>query len=185
MLRLRSRQSRLSGSRVAPGDLIELGAVRGAYGLKGWVRIAPFASDGGVLEAVRRWWLLGSAAAQSLTLQEVRRHAASILAKWEGCESKEAADALKGRTIAIARSDFPELSDGEHYLSDIVGYRVVNREGSELGKVSGVRSGAATQWLELKPSEPGESLLIPLIEQYVDAIESDAQTVKVDWQSDW
>ena len=169
---------------MVPGDLIELGAVRGAYGLKGWVRIAPFAAEGGVLEAVRRWWLLGSAAPQSLTLQEVRRHAESVLAKWEGCESKEAADALKGGTIAIARSDFPALSDGEHYLSDVVGYRVVNRQGSELGTVSGIRSGAATQWLELDASE-GESLLIPLIDQYVEAIEPDARTVRVDWQSDW
>ncbi|HVE88273.1 MAG TPA: ribosome maturation factor RimM [Burkholderiaceae bacterium] len=169
---------------MAPRDLIKLGAVRGAYGLKGWVRIAPFAADGGVLEAVRHWWLLG-AASQSLTLQEVRRHATSILAKWEGCESKEAADALKGRTIAIARSDFPALSEGEHYLSDVVGYRVVNREGSGLGTVSGIRSGAAAQWLELEACEKGESLLIPLIEQYVDAIDSDARTVRVDWKSDW
>jgi 16S rRNA processing protein RimM len=118
-------------------------------------------------------------------LQAVRRHATSILAKWEGCESKEAADALKGRTIAIARSDFPALNDGEHYLSDVVGYRVVNREGCELGTVSGIRSGAGTQWLELEPSEKSEAVLIPLIEQYVDAIEGDARTVKVDWQSDW
>ena len=76
--------------------MIELGAVRGAYGLKGWVRISPFATDGSVLEAVRHWWLLVGAEPQRLSVQEVKRHADSIVAKWEGCESKEAADALKG-----------------------------------------------------------------------------------------
>jgi 16S rRNA processing protein RimM len=169
---------------VAPQDLIELGAVRGAYGLKGWVRITPFAVDGSVLEAVQHWWLLGDTEPRRLALQEVKRHAESILAKWEGCESKEAADALKGGVVAIARSDFPALGEGEHYLGDVVGYRVVNREGCELGRVAGVRSGTGTQWLEVE-GDGSPSLLIPLVDQYVEAIEPNAKMIKVDWQSDW
>lgn len=174
---------------MAPEDLIELGAVRGAYGLKGWVRIAPFAADGSVLEAVRRWWLLGDQP-RPLSLQAVQRRAESILAKWEGCETKEAADTLKGGVVAVARSDFPVLDEGEYYLGDVVGYRVLNREGTELGTVTGVRSGVATQWLEVKQDGPAKdnrdlSLLIPMVDQYVDAIEPSARTVKVDWQSDW
>ena len=174
---------------MAPKDLIELGAVRGAYGLKGWVRITPFAVDGSVLETVRQWWLMDGKA-RSITLQEVKRHAESILAKWEGCESKEAADALKGGVVAVARSDFPVLGEGEYYLGDVVGYRVVNREGAQLGTVAGVRSGAAAQWLEVERDSTvehhgGPSLLIPLVDQYVEAIQPSAKTIKVDWQSDW
>ena len=174
---------------MAPADVIELGSVRGAYGLKGWVRITPFAADGGVLEAVRHWWLLGKSP-QPLTLQAVKRHADSVLAKWEGCESKEDADALKGGVIAVARSDFPALQEGEYYLSDMVGYRVLNRQGVDLGKVTGIRSGTATQWLEIERGGPADgdrrsSLLIPFVDQYVEAIEANAETVQVDWQSDW
>ncbi len=175
---------------MAPEDLIELGALRGAYGLKGWVRVTPFAVDGSVLESARYWWLLGDAEPQRLALQEIKRHAESILAKWEGCESKEAADALKGGVVAVARSDFPALREGEYYLGDVVGYRVVNREGTQLGTVAGVRSGAAAEWLEVERDgmaehNGGPSLLIPLVDQYVEAIEPSARTIKVDWQSDW
>lgn len=176
----------------APADLIELGVVRGAYGLKGWVRIAPFAIDGVVLEHGHHWWLLGGTEPRKLEVQDVKRHAQLILAKWARCESKEAADALKGGTIAVARSDFPTLGEGEHYLSDVVGYRVVNRDGFELGAVSGLRiggaesgSGAATQWLEVETAQQGQSLLIPLVDQYVEGIESDARVIRVDWQCDW
>ena len=172
---------------MAPKDLIELGAVRGAYGLQGWVRIAPFAAEGSVLETVRRWWLLGEQP-RPLTLQAVKRRADSILAKWEGCETKEAADTLKGGVIAVARSDFPALDEGEYYLGDVVGYRVLNREGIDLGTVRGVRSGTSTQWLEVEQDAKGNrglSLLIPLVDQYVDAIEPGTKTVMVDWQSDW
>ena len=179
---------------MTPGDLVELGAVRGAYGLKGWVRIAPFAADGVVLESVHRWWLLQSSPARPLVVEHVRRHGESVLAKWDGCESKEAADALKSATIAVARSDFPPLASGEHYLNDVIGYRVVNREGAKLGTVSGLRtgndraeSGAATQWLEVanldRKSGQSRSLLIPLVDQYIDAIET--ALIRVDWQDDW
>lgn len=173
---------------MAPDDLIPLGVVRGAYGVKGWVRIAPLAADGTVLETVHRWWLLQGAAIDQLTLQQVRPHSDSIVAKWQGCESKEAADALKDATIAVARSDFPPPAEGEHYLSDVIGYRVVNREGIELGTASGLRTGKnrdrSMQWLEVTSEAVGlESLLIPLVDQYVDAIEPGL--IRVDWQSDW
>ncbi len=176
---------------MAPDDLVALGVVRGAYGLKGWVRVTPFAVEGSVLEAVRHWWLLGDTGPRRVTLQDVKRHAESILAKWEGSDSKEAADALKGGVVAIARSDFPALAEGEHYLGDVVGYRVFNREGCELGRVAGVRSGTSTQWLEVEADaghageKRGSSLLIPLVDQYVEAIEPAARMIKVDWQSDW
>lgn len=182
---------------MAPADLIELGAVRGAYGLKGWVRIAPFAADGVVLESVRRWWLFGETEPLALTVQEVKRHAESLLAKWAGCESKEAADAFRGATIAVARSDFPAPAEGEHYLSDMVGYRVINREGLALGMISGIRTGstesksaanrrgATAQWLEVRVSNQRESLLIPLVDRYVEAIEPEDRLIRVDWEIDW
>lgn len=176
---------------MTPNDLVELGAVRGAYGLKGWVRITPFAADGVVLNTVRHWWLQGPVT-QPLKIEEVKRHGDSVVAKWQGCDSKEAADSLKGATIAVSRSDFPALADGEHYLSDVIGYRVVNREELALGSVSGVRSGkeigsgAQMQWLEVSvQGDGGQPMLIPLEERYVDSIERDTRTVKVDWRSDW
>ena len=177
---------------MAPGDLIELGAVRGAYGLKGWVRVSPFAADGVVLESVHRWWLLRGAEPLELTVQEVKRHAASILAKWAGCDSKEAADALKGATIAVARSDFPALDEDEYYLNDMVGYRVINRQGLELGTICGVRSGdvenrrgAVAQWLEVSVGDQRDTLLIPIVDQYVEGIEPENRLIRVDWESDW
>jgi 16S rRNA processing protein RimM len=180
---------------VVPSDLIELGVVRGAFGIKGWVRIVPFAADGAVLDSVRRWWLVRPSGPQMVIVEECRQHGAAIVAKWPQCDSKEAADALRGVAIAVCRSDFPPLAHGEHYVVDVMGLRVVNREGAELGTVSGLRSGrssSAPQWLEVGengnlPSgdQSEQTLLIPLNEQYVDEIDSAARLIRVDWQRDW
>jgi 16S rRNA processing protein RimM len=172
---------------AAPADLIELGAVRGAYGVRGWVRIAPHAADGGVLEAVRDWWLVHAGARRPVAVEQIRRHGTAVLAKWPGCESKEDADALRGAAVAVARGSFPPLPEGEHYLSDLLGSRVVNRSGETLGEVSGLRAnvtaGVLRQWLEV--ADGASTHLIPLVETYVDAIDPAGGVVRVDWQRDW
>ena len=175
------------GEAAAPADLIELGTVRGAYGVRGWARIAPHSTDGGVLQAVREWWILRGSDAQCVTVEGCRRHGEAILAKWPGCETKEAADALRGATVAVARGEFPPLPEGEHYLSDVLGSRVVNRSGEVLGEVSGLRAneaaGVLRQWLEV--ADGGDTHLIPLVEQYVDEVDAAGKLVRVDWQRDW
>lgn len=168
---------------IAPLDLVSLGAVRGAYGIKGWVRVAPLA-DGAALLVGRRWWLVNGSQATALDVEGVRRHAGSIVAKWTGCSTKEAADALKGQQVALPRSDFPAADDGEHYWLDLVGIRVVNRDGEELGQVEALGDNGAGQWLEVVDTGAHRSL-IPLIEHYVDEIDTKERVIRVDWQRDW
>lgn len=169
-----------------PNDLVELGTVRGAYGLRGWARIAPFSVDAEVLRKTRNWWLLRAGVAQKLNLTAVRPHGALLVAKWDGVDTPEAAEALKRAAIAVARSDFPALPAGEFYWVDLIGARVVNRSGVELGKVGGLRSNGAQDLLEvLGPGESGTSLLVPMIDRYVDRIDVEQKLVTVDWEMDW
>jgi 16S rRNA processing protein RimM len=166
-----------------PDDLVELGAVRGAYGVKGWVRVEPFAGDSNVLQASRAWWLVGAAAPRLLELTEVRQQAGLLLAKWSGCDTRETADRLKGCRIAIARSEFPRLPDGQYYWVDLIGARVVNRQGVELGRVRDLRRTAAQDLLEIEASSG--RMLVPMVAEYIDEVDVGGATIRVDWQADW
>jgi 16S rRNA processing protein RimM len=182
----------------APPDLIELGAVRGAYGLDGWVRIAPRA-DGDVLLQTRQWWLLGSlsgtsasssastrsnnSAARLVEVVQARRHAGNIVAKWKGCEGKDSADAFKGILVGVSRAEFRPLGPGEYYWHDLIGVQVVNRAKENLGRVVALGEHGQGQWLEVVGGD--ERRMIPLAEQYVDAVDLGAGLVRVDWSKDW
>lgn len=181
---------------AAPADLVELGAVRGAWGVKGWARIAPFSADAGVLLATKSWWLLDPEhGPRPLQVQQVRRHGANLIAKWEGCETPEAADALRSLRVAVSRAMFPPTRDGEYYWIDLIGAVVVNRGGTTLGTVTALRSNGAQDLLEVTPAAqaPGEreragaaaTLLIPLVEDYVERVDIDARRIEVDWEPDW
>lgn len=178
-------------------ELIELGLLRGSYGVQGWSHIQPHSSDSGVLQETRNWWLLEPAGAQSkensqeqarelprkLSVTGVRVQGAGLVAKWEGCDDPEAAQALKGWRVAVARGDFPALPPGQFYWIDLIGLQVENREGRILGTVQGLRNNGAHDVLEV--AGPGNPILIPVVEAYVDGIDAEAKRIRVDWQLDW
>jgi 16S rRNA processing protein RimM len=168
---------------ASQSTLVELGVVRGAYGVKGWVRVAPYDAEAEVLLATRNWWLKRAGVTQRLAVTAVRRHAALLLAKWEGCETPEAADALKGAQIAVRREDFPALAPGRYYWVDLIGARVVNRRGVELGEVQGLRSNGAQDLLEVGGAD--STFLVPLVDAYVDRIDPAQRRIEVDWEAEW
>ncbi len=124
--------------------------------------------------------------ARLLEVSGVRRQGPGLVAKWSGCENPEAADALKGARVAVARSDFPPLADGEYYWVDLVGLRVINRSDRELGRVAGLRPSAAHDLLEVKASAAaGSDILVPMVAQYIDRIDRESGTIRVDWEPEW
>ncbi len=173
----------LKAAAAPPADLVALGRVRGAYGLRGWVRIEPYAAEAAVLQATRRWWLLDPQGVKALQLTGCKRHGATLIAHWQDCADPEAAEALKGVEVAVARSDFPPLAEGDHYWVDLLGAQVVNRQGEILGQVQQLRSNGAQDLLEVE--QGGASILIPMVPAYVDEVDAAGRLIRVDWQRDW
>jgi 16S rRNA processing protein RimM len=179
-------------SSAPPADLVALGRVRGAYGVRGGVRIEPYAAEAAVLLATRRWWLIGPHSPnnpnnppgpQSLQPTGCKRHGTALIATWPQCPTPEAAEALKGAEVAVARADFPPLADGEFYWVDAIGAQVVNRQGEVLGQVQALRSNGVQDLLDVEQS--GVSILIPLVPVYVDEVDVAGRLIRVDWQRDW
>lgn len=168
------------------GALIELGVVRGAYGVKGWLRVAPYSQDADVLRNARQWWLKRKDAAEpvGVRVQAVKPHGQGLIARWEGVDSPEQAEAIKGAVILVRRADFPLPGEGQWYWADLMGAQVLNRERQLLGLVGGVQNNGAQDLMQVVAAD-GRVLLIPMVSIYIDAIDAAANVVRVDWQLDW
>lgn len=169
-------------------DLIELGRTAGAYGFRGWVRVVPFES-GEVLEAVRDWVLIDKLGARTnIVVKGFRRHGDGFLAKWDGCESKEAADALRVK-IGVPRSAFPDPGKDAVWAIDLVGCRVFNLEGEALGVVADIGTNGAQDLLmidyELEGGKLGHFMIPNVKDVYVREIDVAAKRVVVDWSVEW
>ena len=169
-------------------ELVELGRTAGAYGFRGWVRVIPHES-GEVLQKVKTWVLTDLKGTKTvLRIEAFRRHGEGFIAKWEGCDTKEQADAARGR-VSVARADFPDAGDDAVWAVDLIGCRVVTGERAELGTVSSIGSNGAQDLLVINwEAAPGKTqqFMIPLVKDvYLLAIDTEARTVTVDWQPEW
>lgn len=94
----------------------------------------------------------------------------------KGVLSRTQAELLANSEIWVRRSDFPQLSQDEVYLADLVGFQVLNLEGKELGIVSGFGDNRAQPLIELN-----QSLLIPFVKPILRSIDDANRTIVLDY----
>mgnify|MGYP006194022539 FL=1 len=185
-----------------PADAIELGRVGEAWGIKGWVRIQPHSADTEALFATKDWYLQppepgfarGFSAFQGSVLSrvaDIKVHADGVVARFEGMDDRNAAEALKGVRIHLPRSAFPATPEGEYYWVDLIGLQVFNREGVDLGVVRDLMPTGPTSVLVLEYPvvqdgvETVAERLIPFVSAYIDDVDRVARRITADWGVDY
>ncbi|MBP8161085.1 MAG: 16S rRNA processing protein RimM, partial [Ottowia sp.] len=106
-----------------PADAVEVGRVLDAWGIKGWLKIQPYSASPEALFSSKRWYLQppervvkpAFTGTLLLKIKEAREHGASVVASAQEVPDRNAAEALKGARIFIARSSFPTPEEGEYY----------------------------------------------------------------------
>ncbi len=187
-----------------PGDAIEVGRIVDAWGLKGWIKVQPFAADPQALFSSRRWFLLpsekvgpmrpaGAAAIPSLLkITQVKDHGDVVVALAQEVPDRSAAEALRGARVFIGRASFPSTDPDEFYWVDLIGLDVVNRQGERLGTVAGLIDTGPHSVLRVTPevvptgvSAQEAERLIPFVGAYVDEVSLERRLIIVDWGLDY
>jgi len=144
--------------------------------VRGWMKVA---GDRAALSSLATWWVEGV----ERRVEQTKMHSAWLLAKLAGIESREQAQALKGKTIAAPRAALPEPEEGIYYWADLVGLEVVNAQGLVLGVVKGVVSSGAQDVMELSGEK--RQRLLPWVPAVVKRVDLEGGRIEVDWGADW
>lgn len=107
---------------------LEAGRIVNTHGVRGEVRIEPWADDASFLTRFKRFYMDG----QPVKVRSCRVHKAMCIALLDGIDDVNAAMALKGKVLFIDRND-AKLPKGTVFIQDILGAKVVDEEGKELG----------------------------------------------------
>ncbi len=183
-----------------PADAVEVGAVVDAYGLKGWVKVAPHAQGGGALLAAKRWWLVKGGQRgqqqgderQCASRLAAKVHGDSVVGQLAGVADRDAAMLLRGSRIYVSRAEFPAPQADEYYWVDLMGLDVANEAGVELGKVADLIDNGAQSVLRVEYPSTGKDgkpvtgeRLIPFVGVYVKSVDLAAKRIIVDWEADY
>lgn len=166
---------------MAKPDRICIGAIAGAFGVAGEVRVKSFCA---MPEDIAAYGTLFSEdGARSFAIRLTRPVAGGLGARLSGVATKEAADALKGVTLWVDRARLPSLPDDEFYHADLIGLEVRDTGGALLGRVAAVHNHGAGDMLDVA-APGGRSQLIPFTRAAVPTVDLAAGRIVADPPAD-
>jgi len=198
---------------AVPDDLVELGRVSGAYGVKGWVKVQPHSAQADVLRRAGSWWLTRPApetargvvasVPHAYRVLQARPQGATVVAQLDGIADRDQAEALRGCAVWVPRGEFPATAADEYYWVDLIGcafYTDAEGEPARVGTVEDVLDNGAHAILRVvlqRPSESGEpeprrdakgrplEMLVPFVRAHILAVDLSARRIDSNWPTEF
>ncbi len=169
---------------AGPGeDLLELGFVGRAFGLRGEVRLRPFNPSSETLKNVDRIFLKSeSGEAEPYRIRKLKPHQGVFVAALEGIINRDEAEKLRGLKFCVRMSDLPELEEDEFYWFQLIGLEVWCGD-TRVGKVAGIQETAPEldgSDILVVESEEDEEILVPAVAGVIREIDLEAGRVMLD-----
>lgn len=150
---------------------IEAGRITNTHGVSGEVKIEVWLDSPDFLKKFKRIFLDD----RELKILSARVHKGFLITKLEGVEDVNAAMALKGRTVYILRQD-AKLPKGAYFIQDIIGARVQDEQGRQIGILSEVLERPASNIYVVRGAEEH---LIPAVPEFVVSADPEAGVITV------
>ncbi|MDF3855791.1 ribosome maturation factor RimM [Paracoccus sp. P2] len=155
-----------------------VGAIAGAFGVRGEVRLKSFTSQPNDIAAYAP--LYTEDGSRSFTVRLTRPVTGGLGARLSGVETREQAEALKGVTLWADRDKLPALPDDEFYHADLIGLSVHDTGGALLGKVRAIYDHGAGDILEIHGPGRRRVLLLPFTRAFVPTVDLAAGRIVAD-----
>lgn len=199
---------------AAPTDLVELGRITAAYGVKGWVKVQPHSAQANVLLSASEWWLtrpvpalargVAASAPMSYKVLQARPQGATLVAQLAGVSDRDQAESLRCCGVLASRRLFPEPAQDEYYWVDLIGcafYSNADGESVRVGLVEEVldnRAHAVLRVIRQQSASPDGvfqavldakgrpvEMLVPFVSAYIHDVDLTERRIDSSWPLDF
>lgn len=159
-------------------DMVCVGAIAGAFGVRGEVRLKSFTTDPTAIADYAPLSTGDGSRRFDVTLG--RPVKGGYAARLSGIATKEEADALRGVQLFAPRDRLPDLPDDEFYHADLIGLEVFDTGGESLGRVKAVLNNGADDLLEIHGPGLTNTVLLPFTRAAVPTVDLRAGRIVAD-----
>lgn len=146
------------------------GQIVNTHGLKGYVKIQPWADDPADLLDFDRFFIDG----REYEVEQASLQKSMVLLKLAGVDTIDEAVKLRNKELLIAREDV-ELEEGVVFIADLIGLTVL-ADGVEIGKITEVLTPPGNDVYVVKGER---EYLIPAVKEFVEELNPAAGFVRV------
>ncbi|HEY4472642.1 MAG TPA: ribosome maturation factor RimM [Stellaceae bacterium] len=140
-----------------------VGAVAGAHGVRGAVKIKSFT---GTPEDIAKYGALEDVSGErQFTLRLTGAGKGVLIGHLSGIADRNQAEAARGLRLYLQRSALPPTDEDEYYHADLIGLEAVLSDGTAIGRVRAVHDFGAGDTLEIARNEAP-----PLMLQFTRAV---------------
>lgn len=140
-------------------ELLECGKIVNTHGIRGEVKIVPWADSPEFLCTLPALYIDGKA----VKLRNARVHKGNVIALLDGIDDVNAAMLLKEKIVHMSRKDV-DLPDGSFFLADIIGLDVIDENGLLLGTLHDILSPSLQQVYVVKGER---EIMIPAVPEFI------------------
>ena len=165
-----------------PARYLRLGRIQGAAGVRGWLKIQSYTDPPESLLQHRVWTLCDQDGKRTpYTVAESANDGRWVRARFAGVEDRNAAQLLCGLDIEVERSALPPTAAREYYRDDLIGLKVCDRSGRELGRVSHFVEAPAAAVMVVRGAREH---WVPALPQHLLRVDLERGEIEVDWPED-
>lgn len=163
-------------------DLIAIGFVRTAYGVKGDIKVSSYSGETGHFFKLKEVFLKKGTVQKHFDVERVQELNGDILLKLRTLDSPEAAKMYATWDIVVSREFASPLEEGEFYYCDLFG-SVLLHEGTRMGVVKSVIDNGASALLEIECDADSEgkrrTVLVPFLDQFIGQVDTGNKTIEL------
>jgi 16S rRNA processing protein RimM len=152
-------------------EFLEAGKIINTHGIRGEVKIDPWADDAEFLRRFKTIYIDDTA----VKVVRSRVHKNFLIAQLEGIDDVDTAMRLKNKVVFINRAD-AHLDKGQWFIQDIIGAAVVDESGAELGKLAEVLDLPAGNVYVVRGER---EIMIPAVPEFIISTDVDAGIITV------
>jgi len=152
---------------VPPTKWVPVGKLLREWGVRGQIKSVSFNPRSPLFSNIDKLYFKKSGQFKVLALVDAHAHGEFWLLKFSGIENPEDARDLRGEVLYLDRNTLPPPGPGEIYLTDLEGFKVLDWEGKDLGRVQGFQRVGDSEVM-LIGKEEKDSLMIPYESDFVE-----------------
>lgn len=159
-------------------DYIVVGQFGRPRGVSGEIYVKPITDNPERFKKGGTFWIESDTGWKEIEIVDIKFVSGRPVAKVEGIKSPEDATLLTNSYLHIRGTELAELHEGSYYLFDLIGCRVVDVDGREMGRLVDVEKYPANDiWVIER--EDGKKAMLPVVKQFVKKVDIENKLIEI------
>ena len=159
-------------------DLLQVGIITSTHGVRGEVKVYPTTDDPRRFRRLKEVVLDTGKEKMNLEIEGVKFFKQFVILKFKGLDNINDIEKYRQKSLYVTRKNAVRLQRDEYFIADLIGLKVQDEDGKELGTVTDVIETGANDVYEVEMAD-GKSLLLPAIKQCILNVDVENGTMQV------